>query len=149
MIEWKVALNAGGEWTLELFADFASRTKLRAGTLSNRNQGVETTSLQSNLPGAVEAMRRYMVKLQESFSAQMTERLSGTLADLERLQGRQIEQLELRFAENQQAESIKRPKREQRKQQIGQVFDEYRQWVQDTMTTEPQPFIQVLGAAVR
>jgi hypothetical protein len=26
------------------------------------------------------------------------------------------------------------------------VFDDYRQWVQDTLTTEPQPWIQVLGA---
>ena len=54
----------------------------------------------------------------------MSERLQGTLAELERLQGR--------F--------------EQRNQQINRVFDDYRQWVQDTLTTEPQPWIQVLAA---
>ena len=30
-----------------------------------------------------------------------------------------------------------------------QVFDEYRQWVADTMTTEPQPYIRVLAALTR
>ena len=34
---------------------------------------------------------------------------------------------------------------EQRSQQIKRVFDEYRQWVHDTLTTEPQPWIQVLA----
>jgi predicted RNase H-like nuclease (RuvC/YqgF family) len=94
-------------------------------------------------------MRQHMIALQESFSADMTARLSGTLADLERLQGKQFEQLELRLAANQQAEQFKKTRREQRTQHIRKVFDEYRQWVQDTMTTEPQPFIQVLAAAVR
>ena len=32
---------------------------------------------------------------------------------------------------------------------IRKVFDEYRDWVRDTMTTEPEPFIQVLAAAIR
>ena len=79
----------------------------------------------------------------------MTARLAGKLADLERLQARQIEQLELRLAQNQQPEHFKRSRREQRTQHIRKVFDEYRQWVQDSMTTEPRPFIQVLAAAVR
>jgi hypothetical protein len=79
----------------------------------------------------------------------MTQRLAGTLAELERLQERQFEQLELRLAANQQAEQFKRTRREQRTQQIRRVFDEYRQWVRDTMTTEPQPFLQVLAAVVR
>lgn len=94
-------------------------------------------------------MRQHMVKLQERFSADMTVRLSGTLANLERLQARQFEQLELRLAANQQAEQFKKSRREKRTQHIRKVFDEYRQWVEDSMTTEPQPFIQVLAAAVR
>lgn len=149
LIEWQVAVCGGGAWTLQPFPDFVARIKLTANSLANRNQGIDTTSLQTNLPAAVAAMQRHMVTLQKSFSAQMTQRLSGTLADLERLQGKQIEQLELRLAANQQAEQFKKTRREQRTQHIRKVFDEYRQWVLDTMTTEPQPFIQVLAAAVR
>lgn len=149
LIEWQVAVFNQGQWTLQAFPEFVTRTKLKAGTLANRNQGIETSGLQANLPGAVAAMKQHMVSLQEKFAADMTERLSGTLADLERLQGKQFAQLELRLEMNQQGEQIKRSKREQRTQHIRKVFDEYRQWVQDTMTTEPQPFIQVLAAALR
>lgn len=149
LIEWQVAVWGGGTWSLQAFPDFVARTKLKANSLANRNQGIDTTSLQTNLPAAVAAMQRHMITLQESFSADMTERLSGTLADLERLQDKQFEQLEIRLDANQQAEQFKKTKREQRTQHIRKVFDEYRQWVQDTMTTEPQPFIQVLAAAVR
>ena len=149
LIEWQVAICSNGIWSLEDFPDFVQRTKLKANSLSNRNQGIDTSSLQSNLPEAVAAMQRHMVKRQSSFAADMTSRLAGTLAELERLQTKQFEQLELRLSENQQAEQFKRTKREQRTQHIRKVFDEYRLWVEDTMTTEPQPFIQVLAAAVR
>ena len=45
-----------------------------------------------------------------------------------------------------QIETVKRSRFERRSQQIGRVFDDYRQWVRDTLTTEPQPWIQVLAA---
>jgi superfamily II DNA or RNA helicase len=149
LIEWQVAVFSAGAWTLQAFPDFVARTRLKAGTLANRNQGIDTTTLQTRVPGAVAAMKQHMLARQLSFAADMTARLSGTLADLERLQARQFEQLELRLATNQQAEQFKKKKRERRTQHIRKVFDEYRQWVQDTMTTEPQPFIQVLAAAVQ
>jgi superfamily II DNA/RNA helicase len=149
MIEWQVAVWNNEAWRLQAFPEFVARTHLKAGSLANRNQGVDTSSLQANLPGAVVAMQRHMLTVQQRFAADMTRRLSGTLANLERLQGKQMEQLELRLAANQQAEQFKKTKREKRTQHIHRVFDEYRQWVQDTMTTEPQPFIQVLAAAAR
>ena len=90
-----------------------------------------------------------MVGRQEIFAADMKSRPEGTLADLERLQQDQFEQLELRLAANQQAEQFKRTRRERSAKYIHKVFDEYELWVRDTMTTEPQPFIQVLAAAVR
>ena len=68
-------------------------------------------------------------------------------AELEVLQGKQVQQLELRL-ENLLA-GVRESKREQRSKQINQVFDEYRQWVADTMTTEPQPYIRVLAALTR
>jgi ERCC4-related helicase len=149
MIKWQVAVIKDGTWSMQSFPDFVARTQLKAGTLANRGQGIDTAGLQSNLPGAVAAMRKHMVSLQAGFAIEMTARLSGTLANLERLQAKQMEQLDMRLAANQQAEQFKKTKREQRSQHIRKVFDEYRQWVEDTMTTEPQPFIQVLAAAVR
>jgi superfamily II DNA or RNA helicase len=149
LIDWKVATYKEKNWVLQDFPEFVARTKIKANSLANRGQGIDVAPLQSKLADAVTAMKNHMIARQEVFSAEMTQRLSGTLADLERLQGRQFEQLELRLASNQQAEQFKKSKREMRTKHIRRVFDDYRQWVQDTMTTEPQPFIQVLAAATR
>jgi len=149
LVEWRAAVHRDGKWTLEAFPEFAKRAGLGAGKLPNSGQPIETTSLQEQLPAAVKAMQQFMVEKQKTFAADMEARLKSTLDNLERLQGHQLEQLEFRFEKSQQAETIKRGQREQRSQHIRKVFDEYRDWVRDTMTTEPQPFIQVLAAAIR
>jgi hypothetical protein len=88
-----------------------------------------------------------MIARQCVFDGDIKARLAGTLAELEVLQGKQVQQLELRL-EN-LLDGVRESKREQRSKQINQVFDEYRQWVADTMTTEPQPYIRVLAALTR
>jgi hypothetical protein len=149
LIEWRVAVLQQGAWKLEAFPDFSARTGLQAGKLPNSGQTIDTTSLQQNLPAAVTAMRKFMVERQKTFATDMDARLEHTLADLARLQGHQEEQLELRFAKSQQAEQLRRGQVENRRKGIRQVFKDYSDWVRDTMTTEPEPFIQVLAAAIR
>ncbi|MDO8777978.1 MAG: DEAD/DEAH box helicase [Burkholderiaceae bacterium] len=153
LVEWQVACRVEKDGTaapfaLEPFNTFALRAGLHANGLPNRGQSEAlasaTTRLQTALPQAVAAMHANMVELQGQFAAQSALRLAGTLQELKRLQDRQIEQLELRLEG--QIETVKRSRFERRSQQIGRVFDDYRQWVNDTLTTEPQPWIQVLAA---
>ena len=100
--------------------------------------------LQAVLPEAVACMRQHMVQRQAAFAGEMQERLQGTLADLERLQAEQVQQLELRLEK--QLEQVRRSQFERRSRVIRRVFDEYRQWVEDTLSTEPEPYLQVLAA---
>ena len=88
-------------------------------------------------------MRQHMVHRQVAFATQMQRRLQDTLADLERLQAAQVQQLELRLEK--QLEQIRRSQFERRSRVIRRVFDEYRQWVEDTLSTEPEPYLQVLA----
>ena len=148
LVEWQVACRTGtGSFTLETFDAFVTRAGLKAGGLPNRGHTPEldaaVQNMQKALPAAVKTMHDHMLKQQEAFSARLSERLAGTLAELKRLQGRQIEQLALDLEK--QLETVKRGRFEQRSQHINRVFDDYRQWVQDTLTTEPQPWIQVLA----
>ena len=148
LVEWQVACRTGnGPFTLQPFEDFIQRAGIKAGGLPNRGATPELAQLQATmqqtLPQAVEAMREHMVQRQQAFSAQLSQRLEGTLAELQRLQGAQMQQLTLEL--DKQLEAVKRGRFEQRSQQINRVFDDYRQWVQDTLTTEPQPWIQVLA----
>ena len=150
MVEWQVATRTKPteSFKLEPFEGFAQRAGLQASGLPNRGVSdtlqITVSQMQAALPQAVQAMRDFMNAQQKTFSTQLEQRLSSTLSELKRLQERQIEQLELRL-EN-QIETIKHGKFEKRSREIGRVFDDYRKWVEDTLTTEPLPWIQVLGA---
>jgi SNF2 family DNA or RNA helicase len=150
LVEWRVAVRPSKHepFILESFDSFAERIGLKAGALPNRgstpNLVASISNLQQALPDAVATMRAHMVKLQEEFSAASTIKLQATLDGLQQLQEKQIEQLTLRLEG--QIETVKRSRFQRRSQQIGHVFDDYRQWVKDTLITEPQPWIQVLVA---
>jgi hypothetical protein len=143
--EWQVACRRGqGAFALEPFEQFIERAGIKAGALPNKGQGLPTADLQAALPEAVQAMRTHMLARQAAFAQQMQTRLQGTLAELERLQGKQMRQLQLDLDKG--LEGVARSRFERRSQQVHRVFDDYRQWVKDTLTTEPQPYIQVLAA---
>jgi len=153
LVEWQVAhrvvgASGAGAFALEPFDSFAKRAGLQAGKLPNRGHSAElvlaTQAMQSALPQAVTTMHDFMLKQQSAFAARLEERLQGTLDELQRLQASQLKQLTLDL--ERQLETVKRGRYEQRSQQIARVFDDYRQWVHDTLTTEPQPWIQVLAA---
>jgi superfamily II DNA or RNA helicase len=150
MVEWQVATRVGEQaaFKLEPFESFAERAGLQANGLANRGQNAAyqsaASSMQSALPDAVATMHDFMAQQQAKFAAELDTRLKSTLEELKRLQDKQIVQLELRL-EN-QIETVKRSRFETRSRQIGRVFDDYRQWVEDTLTTEPKPWIQVLAA---
>lgn len=149
LVDWQVACRTGqGAFRLEAFEAFVNRAGLKAGALPNpgRTAALDAMAdaMQKALPQAVKAMHDHMVERQASFSAALNDKLQGTLADLKRLQERQLEQLTLDLEK--QLETIRHSRFEQRSRQIQRVFDDYRSWVKDTLTTEPQPWIQVVAA---
>lgn len=149
LVEWQVAQRSGhGPFALEAFDDFVQRAGLRAGGLPNRGHSEELdatcAAMQQAMPEAVAVMHAHMQRQQAAFASRLGARLQDTLTELERLQSRQMQQLALDL-EN-QLDTVKRGRFQQRSQHINRVFDDYRQWVHDTLTSEPQPWIQVLAA---
>ena len=150
LVDWKVAVVRGKQTvTLEPFDDFCARIGLRAGQLPNPAKPIDTAPLQVDLRAAVAAMQAHMQQRQHAFAQTMTTRLQETLANLKHLQGRQIEQLELRLDQQGGLENLRQGKRAHRVGQIRKVFDEYETWVRDSLQTEPHPHIQVLAAVCR
>jgi hypothetical protein len=45
-----------------------------------------------------------------------------------------------------QLEQVRRGQFERRRQGIKRMFDEYHQWVEETLNTMPEPYLQVLAA---
>lgn len=145
LVDWRVLVfTSDGQTQLQDFEDFIERAKLKADTLPNRGEAIDTGNLQAKLPQAVKLMQQHMVSQQKVFATQLNERLAETLSELEKLQNKQMQQLELTLEKH--LDTVKQARREQRSKHIHQVFDEYRQWIEDTLTTEPQPYIRVLAA---
>jgi hypothetical protein len=145
LVEWQVACRQPGQpFTLEPYDAFVQRAGLQASQLPNPGLSSPLQVLQMALPKAVARMRQHMVQRQAAFAGEMHQRLQGTLADLERLQAEQVQQLEWRLEK--QLEQVSRSQFERRSRVITRVFDEYRQWVEDTLSTEPEPYLQVLAA---
>ena len=134
---------------LETFDTFRERVGLKAGTLPNPGKPIELAPLQADLKAAVQHMQTHMEQRQQAFANGMDERLHDTLRNLEQLQQRQIEQLELRLDKQGGLENLRQGRRDRRVGQIRRVFDEYETWVRDSLQTEPHPYIQVLAALAR
>jgi superfamily II DNA or RNA helicase len=153
LVEWQAAtrrVDARGRsaFKLEPFKDFAGRVGLAAGRLPNPGPsgGTESVivSMQQALPSAIRLMEQHMTSAHRDFTSDLKARLVQTLADLAALQQRQIRQLELDL-EN-QIETVRQSRFSKRSNQIKGVFDDYRKWVEDTLTAEPKPWIQVMIA---
>jgi hypothetical protein len=71
------------------------------------------------------------------------------LDELERLRGAQVRQLDLALSGSQQDSKFKEGRRNRRMSQIERVFTDYQHWVEDTMQTEPIPYIQLIAVLAR
>ena len=97
------------------------------------------------LEAAINHARDVFIHERNAFEAHINVRLNEHLEKLNELRNRQIEQLELDFSDNKQKESVKLNRKEQRQREIEHNFDSYLEWIQETMTTEKEPYIQVIA----
>ena len=126
------------------FDEVLARTGLGRDGVANRSLPADTDALRRLLPDAVARARARVVERRRAFESRINEKLNDELEALERLKTRQLRQLELQLERSDQAETFKRARHERSQRDIDTIFDEYLEWVQDTMTTEPQPYIKVV-----
>jgi hypothetical protein len=128
---------------IQPLAELLERLALQPGKLANRGVAGDATELQQLLPLAIPPARQALQKLRVEKQNSLTERLLIQLDELTALKGRHLEQLELDFGGSAQPEAFKRAKREDRSTHIERVFKDHLDWLQNTQTTEVEPFIQV------
>ncbi len=125
---------------IEPFEAILSRTGLGRKTFPNRGETVELQALGNLLPEAVKHARAFMSDERKSFESKINPKLQTHLDNLEKLKSRHHRQLELFFEEKKQLH-----RKEQEKRDIDRKFDEFFTWIEETMTTEDNPFIQVIA----
>jgi len=133
---------------IETFAETLARTALGSEPLPNRGVYSEMHRIKQLLPEAVNEAQAWMRDARNRFEATINLQLDACLHELERLRGRQKQQLVLQLLETRYSEARKISAKAHREQSIDQIFDDYIQWVEDTMTTEPNPYIQVISVLV-
>lgn len=128
------------------FAEFVEQHPYLSKKLTNAGGEHRNHDRQQQLlEAAINHARDVFIHERNAFEAHINVRLNEHLEKLNVLRNRQIEQLELDFSDNKQKESVKLNRKEQRQREIEHNFDSYLEWIQETMTTEKEPYIQVIA----
>lgn len=125
---------------IETFESLLARTGLGKTAFPNPEKNHDLEALQGLLPEAVKQAKQYMSKERRIFEDKINPKLQTNLDNLERLKGKHHEQLELFYAEKKQF-----TRKDEEKRKVDRIFVEFFSWVEDTMTTEDNPFIQVIA----
>lgn len=143
---WFGAIFQDGEFQrIEELDALIERTSLGKKTFPNKGQQVEPDPLKNLLPKAVSEAKKWMSTHRKTFQDGMNEKLDKHLTALANLQEKKYVQLELMFEGSLQPEKIVTTRKEKERREIDQVFDEYAEWVKETMTTEDKPYIRVVA----
>lgn len=128
---------------------FLERTRFDRQSYPNPGDLPIPVRLDSLLRQAVETGRRHMSARRHHFEETMRTRLQEELDTLTRLRDRHRQQLELDLPESENLIGALRLRKEQRRRRIEEIFREYQVWVEETLTTEDQPFLRVAAVFIR
>ncbi len=134
---------------VEDFQDFVRAVGLGADELVSREldpQALEAqiNTLQALIPEAVKEARQQMVQRQQGFASTLEGQLAHHTERLAQLRTQKLAALQARVGSSTRAADKARRDVER----FERIFAEHQRWVKDTMTTEPEPFIQVIAALV-
>jgi SNF2 family DNA or RNA helicase len=139
VVEFKNEIVQG----IKPFAESLGVLQLQPGKLPNRGVMMDTSALQKLLPLAIPTAKKSLQKLRLAKQSKLSERLLKQLDQINTLKRRHLEQLEIDFSGSDQPEAIKKHRRDDRLSYIDRVFQDHLDWLQNTQTTEEEPFIQV------
>ena len=99
-------------------------------------------------PSAVGHARRFIVERRDRFEKVINTKLDEEVNVRDQLLARRLHQLELKLEKSAQPEAHKMRRKERESRNIEAVFDEYWDWIQDSMSTERKPWLKVVCTMV-
>ena len=121
---------------------------LQGGLPNSAEQDDSIAQLKHLLPQAIDAIKLQMREARESFEKETRPKLDAQLEKLKTQEDKHFAQLELFMQNSEQLSAIKEKRQQQETEAIRSRFEEYRQWIKETMNTEDQPYIQVVAAVM-
>lgn len=113
--------------------------------LPNPGRPGDTEILQHWQSSVVDYVVEQLREARQGLERRLNKKLTQQMAAMDALRDRHARQLEIRFDRSQQPDAFKQRARETREAEVDRMFDEYYRWLEDTQTTEEEPFIQVAG----
>ena len=110
----------------------------------NQLQDADCLEISKLLPQAIQEVKTLMNKKLREFEDEINPKLDEQLKELEKLKGKHYEQLTM-FTIDEKATSAAERKKEEKQRKIDQIFDEFKVWINDTMTLDDNPYIQVIS----
>ncbi|MCP4688791.1 MAG: DEAD/DEAH box helicase, partial [Desulfobacterales bacterium] len=126
------------------FEEIIERVGLGVERFPNMAREMDVSPLEKLLPEAVEKTKVWLSDERSKFEKRIGARLSEKLDALDRLKSRRHERLEKDFETGRTKRGRKRDLARE-KRGIDAMFDDYKEWIRDTMTTEDHPYIQVVA----
>ena len=138
---------------VEPFEGVAERLQLGRRPLANISPEKLSDPLLAQLKGqrsvAVERARSFLSDRAEQWSARMRPELEAQRERLNRLRGRQVEQLQLSLAADQRPSQIKEKHRLAEQKAIDERFNDHERFVAEVMTIEPSPYLKLVAVLHR
>lgn len=142
--DWTVISFENGEYkNLQPFDDFLEEHKLANLSLSNPGTANGEARLQTLLPKAIDKAAQHFSNVREVAMEKIDDKLIEQLEILEDLKNKHIQQLEIRFDDLSLTRVVNKKQSEQ--ERVTKLFENYETWIKETMTTEKQPYIQVIS----
>ncbi|XEG74753.1 DEAD/DEAH box helicase [Pseudomonas sp. abacavir_1] len=151
LAEWMgVQLNTAGQVQGVLsLEDALQRTglagNLGSGTNISANDGnaPDARSVQAALPAVIQAAQQHIKPIKQAFDADCRSRLDRELSKLKTLQDKHSAQLELDFAKG--IEQVNAAKRKQKESDTADLFNNYQQWIRDTLQLDDRAQFTVVA----
>jgi superfamily II DNA or RNA helicase len=140
-----VGFNDGHFEQLDEFDDFLQQIDLGAITLSNPGTVNNTQVQQQLLLQAIDKAKQHFDHVRNAHEKALNSKLQQQVDELEKLRTKRIQQMSFQLEGAGGIAQIIEDKKHKEQQRIEKLFDDYIQWIEDTMTTEKDPYIQVIA----
>ena len=124
--------------------ELLDRVGLIRGQVPNRGLRPDLRRLRRHLAPAVKQATAWVRDRANEFDEVNNRKHDAVLAELEELEKRQIRHMQSRIRQSRASVALKEGQLRRKEQQIKGIFDDYMDWVEDTMTLAPSPYIKLL-----
>jgi ERCC4-related helicase len=124
--------------TILTFQELLEITNLGIKKFPNSAIDFDTSVIKGNLPIAIQKAKDYIVEKREKYDDEMSTKILEKLEELDKLKARHLGQLELDLGQE--------SKKLEKQKEIEKIFEDYHNWIKDSMEIEKEPFIQVISA---